>query len=256
MATNLYVVLLSGGRGTRMGCMRQDGCNKQNILLPNGLTFMQSTMQRIMALQNIYKYLQIIHVTTKEVVEWLESQCYPLTQHFIVEQHPQGTARAIALAAMFLEGLPNSCMLIMPTDHWFVSTTNFCDAMVHLVQLACSDGEAVLLGMQPTYYEENYGHFIYDTKRILRFIEKPSPIAWLQMKRYAVKKRAQIAWYSGIFSTSAVQYLQLYAASGWQYNVEDVIIPKARYAYVADCTWCDVGNMHNYVKLYRRLFGV
>jgi mannose-1-phosphate guanylyltransferase len=88
------------------------------------------------------------------------------------------------------ERLPNSTVVIFPSDHFILEEKHFMDQ----VELACQAVEQnsswlVLLGVQPSEPECDYGYIVPGSKRhrnlheVRRFIEKPKPDAALNLLR-------------------------------------------------------------------------
>lgn len=196
--TNLHVVILAGGSGTRFWPMSRPHKPKQFLNIIGEQTLFQMTLERVrplVARENIWV------VTNQKFLSLIKAQCH----HFPVEHNqillePSGknTAPAIAWAASRIyQKNKDAIMVVLPSDHLIQNPEAFQKHLRQAVALA-ENHLLVTMGIVPTRPETGYGYLkIKATKNFLaveKFTEKPD----LSLAKKFVKS-GQYYWNSGMF---------------------------------------------------------
>lgn len=178
--TDLVVVIIAGGVGTRFWPLSTPQLPKQFIRLDNGLSLFQSTLERAKALvprEHIY------------VVSRLDQQSHIYNQapelpedNIIFEPQGKDTAPAIILAAKYVENRhPGAILVLMPSDHLIQGMKGFIDTLSKAFPLASKD-KLLTIGIPPTYPATEFGYLelsgTVDRQSgailLKRFVEKPA----------------------------------------------------------------------------------
>ena len=212
-SNNVYVVLLSGGSGTRLWPLSNASRSKQFLkVLRDEHGKPESMVQRTFRLiREQVPDACITVATSAPQVEFLSMQ---LGEDYAVSVEPtrRDTAPAILLAASQLASVqhadPSATVVVMPIDtfadpHYYASISQL-DAVVQ------SDAaRLVLLGVAPTRPSGKYGYIVPaehtdgDAVRVSRFVEKPK-------RDLAISLLAKGAlWNCGVFAMRLSYLLEL-----------------------------------------------
>ncbi|MDG6928029.1 MAG: mannose-1-phosphate guanylyltransferase/mannose-6-phosphate isomerase [Nitrososphaerota archaeon] len=155
----MKVVILAGGRGTRLWPMSRDDFPKQFLPLFDG----ESLAQRAV---NLFSRLSEVHVVTSSFLAPYFNYAVTGVKSVITEPAPRGTAAAIALA---VSKMGDEDLLFVPSDH--VLGEDFLDAVKGAKP---GHGEIVLFGHTPESPSTAYGYIkVNDEGKVLSFHEKP-----------------------------------------------------------------------------------
>jgi mannose-1-phosphate guanylyltransferase/mannose-6-phosphate isomerase len=203
------VVVLAGGRGTRLWPMSRELYSKQFLRLPGSSeSLLASAYVRAQAL---VQPEDIITVTSQDfaffVKDTFQEVIGQAPLHVICEPVGRNTAPAIGLALAYtkdkLHVPPDEPFLVMTSDHVIQPVSAFA-GYVKLGEQAAQEGYLVTFGVRPTGPETGYGyvqageHLSDGVLKAVRFVEKPD----------AVTAEGYIAsgdyfWNSGMFCFTA-----------------------------------------------------
>ena len=188
-------IILAGGEGTRLRSfvrqLRGDFLPKQYVRFVGTRSMLEHTFhraERLVPAESLFTVVSRSHLSHPEVRWQLASRPRGTV---VVQPENKETGPGILLPLMNVyKRLPNSTLVIFPSDHFILEEKHFMDQ----VELACQAVEQnsswlVLLGVQPSEPEFDYGYIVPGSKRhrnlheVRRFIEKPKPDAALNLLR-------------------------------------------------------------------------
>ncbi len=209
---SLVPVILSGGSGTRLWPLSRKLYPKQFIPLIEGKSLFQSTVERILNLNDIDKLLVICNDEHRFMAAEQLRQSNVERSEIILEPVGRNTAPAITIAAIHaLNRNPNAQLLVLPADHILKDTQQF-QLAVALAQQAAND-MLITFGVVPTHAETGFGYIKQDKTNSIKkdekiiyhvkdFVEKPdSETAEVYLAN------GNYLWNSGMFLFRADIYL-------------------------------------------------
>lgn len=202
--TNLYAVIIAGGRGKRFWPHSRLKRPKYFLKLPGQKnTLLQHVVTRLKGLvdkKNIYV------VTNKLHYSQVRAQLPALNKsNIIAEPLMKNTAAAIGLAATIIRKKdPNAVIIATPADHIIHDENKFKSILKSAVNIAISKDAIVVLGLKPTYPATAFGYIKPGRKispnvfKVSKFIEKPN----LKKAKQFIKNK-NFFWNGGIFVMKA-----------------------------------------------------
>ncbi len=202
-------VILAGGSGTRFWPRSRRARAKQVLALSGEETMIQQTMQRLLPLAPVDRFLVITNDALSSVIaEQLPS--IPANR-ILCEPVARNTAPACALAAFIVErSSPETVLGVFPSDHVVTDTPRFLEVLREGIRIAAAGDNIVVLGAPPTRPETGYGYIqqgaaatdlgtaAVSVHRVQRFTEKPD-----LARAESFLAAGNFAWNSGIFLWSA-----------------------------------------------------
>ena len=178
MNTNLFVVLMAGGVGTRFWPYSRNAKPKQFLdVIGTGKTLLQSTYDRFLPIcppENIFVVTHEEHrMLTKEQLPSLsESQ-------ILAEPMRKNTAPCILYACHKISKInPQAVVVVSPTDHLILNESDFQQTILKSAEQAKNQDKLITLGIKPSRPETGYGYIQYiesksTLKKVKTFTEKP-----------------------------------------------------------------------------------
>ncbi|NLB59288.1 MAG: NTP transferase domain-containing protein, partial [Gammaproteobacteria bacterium] len=204
--SNLQVVLLSGGSGTRLWPLSREAYPKQFLPLAGEQTMLQETWRRVAPVAAGAPI-----VVANEEHRFLAAEQLRLVgvenAAIVLEPAGRNTAPAIAAAALqALAGGGDPLLLVLPSDH-VVRDAGAFQAAVREAMPAARDGALVTFGIVADAPETGFGYIQAGAgegvRPVLRFVEKPdadTARGYLDSGDYY--------WNSGMFLFRASRYLE------------------------------------------------
>ena len=194
-------IILAGGIGSRLWPLSRELYPKQVISLTGELSLLQTTVQRVAALDDAVAPIIVVgeehRFLAKKQIEELG-----LFADFRILLEPCGknTAPAICGAAAYVssQGRGDDVLLVLPADHLIVRTKEFAQAVGEAVLLA-HQGQIVTFGIVPDQPETGYGYIAKGQgNSVESFVEKPDLAT---AERYLAN--GNYLWNSGMFAFTA-----------------------------------------------------
>lgn len=198
----MKILILGGGKGTRLWPLSRENFPKQFIRLFSSYSLFQETVNR--AVQLVEE--EDIFVITGKKYEWLvKNELEELGKskvNVVVEPVGRNTAPAIALGVkklMQLETPPSESVLVLPSDHLIKDNKAFIESVKRGESLV-QDDYIVLFGEEPSYPETGYGYIKLgeplgeDLYEVDKFEEKPD---YELARKYVLEGKH--LWNCGIF---------------------------------------------------------
>ncbi len=195
---------MAGGIGSRFWPMSTPSCPKQFIdVLGCGRTLIQLTADRF---DQICPPENIWVVTSSNYASIVKEQLPHIADdHILCEPCRRNTAPCIAYVSWKIKHVdPNANMVITPSDHIVMNTTEFQRVIQQGLDFTASSDAILTLGMQPTRPETGYGYIEANTLaptgacseifKVEAFKEKPS----LEVAQEYIKHN-NMFWNSGLF---------------------------------------------------------
>ncbi len=182
---HVWLVVVAGGKGTRLFPISHEGCPKQFCDLTRSQKFVQATIQRFLALG--VKPEQVVIITTtpnqtrlaKEQVRSLGV----LSQNIFEESETWGYPGVMVKAAQTIHKLDREAIIInTPSDQYVVEDEEFRNAINGSLEIA-SAGDVAVVGVKITdlVTAKGCGHVVFNPseetetgfRKMYDFVEKP-----------------------------------------------------------------------------------
>ncbi len=200
MDTNIYVVIMAGGSGTRFWPYSRDTKPKQFLdVLGTGRSLLQMTFDRFKELTSEDK---IWIVSNEKYDDLIKEQLPELENHqILLETEKRNTAPCIAYASYkIMKKDPNAVLIVSPSDHVIFNEKEFVSVMNTSAGAADSDNKLITIGIRPNRPETGYGYIQYISepgvlvKKVKTFTEKPETAL---AEKFL--ESGDFLWNSGIF---------------------------------------------------------
>lgn len=208
---DIQPVILCGGSGTRLWPLSRQNMPKQFLPLVSNLSMLQDTALAVGGMEGVRPP---IFVTNEQFRFMISAQMKKIDVEptsIILEPEGRNTAPAIALAAFSIaDSNPDTCMLVMPSDHVIGQKSMFHSA-IRKANEAVQHGHLVTFGMKVTHPETGYGYIrqgspideLTDCSNVESFVEKPD----LETAESFISQ-GDYHWNSGMFMFTARRYLE------------------------------------------------
>jgi len=201
--TNICLVIMAGGAGTRLWPLSRAMHPKQFLKLKHENTMLQETIERCSDI-NIASSITICNEEHRFIVAEQLKQIGKLDS-IILEPEGRNTAPAIALAAFTVP--KETLILVLAADHVIEDKKAFTEAVNKAIPIAEKD-KFVAFGVNPTEVNTGYGYIQRGKKyenyaKVDAFVEKPS-----SKKALEYIDSGDYVWNSGMYLFKADKYLK------------------------------------------------
>ena len=208
MKTNIDIVILCGGSGTRLWPVSRSAFPKQFSNVIGNSSLFKKTLSRLKLINSSdYKVGNLIMITNEDhrfmVLE--QSSEYDFANNkIILEPAARNTAPALTLAALeSYKSSKDSILVVGPSDHIFSNENSFLESLKKAIEFAQSN-HVVTLGIEPTEPNTGYGYIKSELNEVHQFIEKPD----FKMAEELIKDKSYF-WNSGLFILKSSKWLEL-----------------------------------------------
>jgi len=166
---NHYLIILSGGWGTRLWPLSTKEKPKQFLHINSNKSLVEQTINTY---KNLFLTKNIYLTTTKNYQKIAHKNWHNL----IVEPKKKNTALAIFLATQSIyKQNKNAIITIIPTDHIYPNP-NINLSLIKKCQIHCqkNPNNIYLLGQKPKKSDKSYTYLVNNKDKIKKIIEKPS----------------------------------------------------------------------------------
>ncbi|MFB3065200.1 MAG: mannose-1-phosphate guanylyltransferase [Planctomycetota bacterium] len=201
--TNIFAVVLAGGRGKRFWPAGRHSRPKQLLAITTERTMLEETLSRCSGLA---PPAQILIVTNSAQAEAVRKLCPDMGEgQVLVEPAMRNTAAAIGLAALHVRRAdPDGIMVILAADHAIEPRERFLATFRAAARRAGEADTILVIGIPPTGPATGYGYIEaaeatteidgYTVHRVSRFKEKPDAAT-----AHALLEQSSTFWNSGTF---------------------------------------------------------
>ncbi len=177
--SNLYCVILAGGKGRRLWPESTVGMPKQFIdFFGSGRTQIQQTYDRF---STFLSKDHILVSTSQEYLDIVRQQLPDIPEdNILAEPVWRNTAPCVAWGAYrALQFNPEATVIIAPSDHLVMDREKFASAAIKASEFASTHDTLLVMGATPTRVEPGYGYIQKDGAvgdniyKVRSFTEKP-----------------------------------------------------------------------------------
>lgn len=185
MSSDVRILILAGGAGTRFWPASRTAIPKQLLALSGQEPMIRATMLRVLPLvgspQNIF-------IATGRATEQATRELVPEVpaENFLVEPVARNTAPCIAWAAEVVgRRNPDDVLVVLPSDHHVADEGEF-RRLLEIAVAAAREGRIVTIGIKPTRPDTGFGYIqlersarfsqgeAAEPQSVVRFVEKPN----------------------------------------------------------------------------------
>lgn len=252
---NIKIVLLAGGKGTRLWPISTDDMPKQFLKIYGDDTMIEKIYNDLCSLYN----KEDIYIATNDEYRLYLEQILPSFVNYIIEPKSNGTYSAVLNIAAHLKYKDNinetEMISILPIDS-YVNKDFF--NVFEMVEEKYKDTSSIcLIGIKPNCISTQYGYIVHHMDKVLNFKEKPDYDEAFDLVNSGA------LWNSGIFIASLCKLFSLIKniKTYDEFISKYLEIPKGSFdvnvlekeknllVITSYYSWCDIGIWENLAPL-------
>ena len=219
----LYVVIMAGGKGSRLWPLSRPDRPKQFLPLLDGISLLQATWQRVLKLVQPEQVLIVGDAAYRELYREQLPDLPP--GNLLLEPLGRNTAACVALAALYARRRqPDSVTIVLPADHVIFNEGEWCAAVQVAAEHARCSGRLVAVGVEAEAPEPRFGYMLRgplleqlsgrDVFAVERFVEKPdkATLAPLLQSGLCLRNTGTFAWRADSILAEVDAYLPAVSA--------------------------------------------
>ena len=280
-----YVLILAGGKGSRLWPISTENKPKQFLNLYGNEIMINETIRRIEDIFNYENIFIIINENQKELANRYIDSRIP-RKNIISEPEAKNTAMCIFYATLKIKKMKGDGIIsILSSDHYIENEDKLMENIKYAVQVANANESLVTIGIMPTYPATGFGYIRYSKNKnnncnsVIEFKEKPNyekAVEYVKSNRY-VWNSGMFIWKIEIILKMFKRYLpSIYCFKKDLYNaintndeqkvvkeiyrkVESIsidkgILEKAHNIKMikADFKWMDIGSIKDFFEIHSR----
>ena len=254
---------MAGGKGKRLQPLSSDKRPKQFLPLLSDKLMIDETIDRISPLfPSDSIYISSIEKYRQEV------QRRPYKA--LIEPHGQGTSYSVLFSVLkIIQEYGDAVITMIPSDH-AIKGVEYLNALSEAQERAERKSEIVLLGVEPTEANDQYGYIKSIGNRVTQFIEKPSNdyasflidhgCLW-NTGHFTFKASVMLKAFN-VYDPDSVTVMRfgmkhdglepLYSKMLKPMNIEKSVIEKTQRISVipASFEWSDIGSMERLLSIW------
>ena len=214
----LYVVIMAGGKGSRLWPLSRPNHPKQFLPLLDGISLLQATWRRALRLCQPEQVLVVGDAVYQELYREQLPDLPP--GNLLLEPVGRNTAACVALAAVHAHRRkPDSVTIVLPADHVIFNEDEWCVAVQVAAEHARRSSRLVAVGVKADAPEPRFGYMLRgplleqldsrDVFAVERFVEKPdeASLAPLLQSGLCLRNMGTFAWRADSILTEVDAYL-------------------------------------------------
>ncbi len=252
---NIKIVLLAGGKGTRLWPISTDDMPKQFLKIYGDDTMIEKIYNDLCSL---YNKKDIYIATNAEYKLYLE-QILPGFTNYIIEPKSNGTYSAVLNIAAHLKYKDNiketEMISILPIDAYV--NKDFFNVFERVEEKYKDSSSICLIGIKPNCISSQYGYIVHHSDKVLSFKEKPDYDEAFNLVNSGA------LWNSGIFIASLCKLVSLIKniKTYDEFISKYLEIPKGSFdvnvlekeknllVITSNYSWCDIDVWENLAPL-------
>lgn len=278
---NRYVVILAGGKGSRLWPISTEKRPKQFLNLYGNEIMVNETIKRIESVIDYENIFIFVNEIQKEMANRYIDSRIP-RENIICEPESKSTAMCIFYATLKIRKMKgDGIVCVLSSDHYIEKENELIKNINYGMQLAEKNDVLLTIGITPTYPSTEFGYIKYnegeDFNSIIEFKEKPdykTAVEYINSNQY-VWNTGMYIWKTDLILKKFQEYMpDIHKYQETLYNaikseeeqevvreiygkVENISICEGIFEKAddikmikADFKWMDIGSIKDFFEIY------